>query len=615
MSPDTTILPLIQEVMGSLAPHYQTAVRATFADYEFQGADWFVSYVTYGIGEKGLTSDKFHTIFPYVNEIRQQAMFTQATEHGFLQTEDDKTYTLTEIGNKGVQSFFTNARVALDAISPLPEANLTRLAELLKQVVFATKQASEPAEKFNLKLSRSTAPDDNATAVSHIDQYITDLNVYRDDAHLAAWRSLGITGQNWEAFTFVWRGDANTGATLAERLPNRGYDEASYEAALQTLVSHGWLIEKEGVYKITQAGQKLRDEAEKATERNFVVGWSALSQDETVELKNLLSQFRDGLRQLTADKATAVFSDLGDVTGRISRAMFTLTRPGVDPVIEAANLEKPGLAYMLIMASVFDQPVTAELLGKRSPYSALSRYNKTFAALVDEGMMTGDENGYLLTENGRSLVNAVLNGFHKQLATLQPTLTTDLTEVELNRLAELLEQLSQACLNAGDPPGTWCIEHIQGLPLPDKPSALSRIDKVLDDLNAFRDDAHIAAFKPYKIEGHVWELFTALWRKDVANPAEMADKYEGRGHAEADYQQALLDLVRRGWVEEAEQGEYVVTENGRSLREEAETRTDTYYYLPWGGLLPDTEELHTLLNKADAALQKAVEANAETIPA
>ena len=195
MTPDTTVLPLIQEVMGALAPHYQTAVRKTFTDYEFQGTDWFVSYVTYGASDKGVTVDKFHTIFPYVNEIWQQTMFTQAVEHGFLQTEDDTSYTLTETGKNGVEAFFTNARLALDTISPLPESDLTRLAGLLEQVVMATQNAEEPAEKFNLKLSRKTAPEEEKTAVSHIDQFVTDLNVYRDDAHLATWRSLNITGQ------------------------------------------------------------------------------------------------------------------------------------------------------------------------------------------------------------------------------------------------------------------------------------------------------------------------------------------------------------------------------------------------------------------------------------
>ncbi len=617
MSPDTTVFPLLQEVMGALAPHYQTAVRKTFADYKFQGADWFVSLVTYSTGSEGIMLDKFHYRYPYINKTHQQSLFDQAVEHDFLQANEGNVYTVTETGKKGVEAFFANARLALNAITPLPQADLTRLSDLLKRVVTATEQAPETAEEYTLALSRCAAPTGEETAVAYIDQYVTDLIFYRDDAHLATWRSLDITGQAWEALAFIWRGDAHTAAELAEKLPNRHYDEAVYEEALQSLVKHGWLTAVDGTYQITPAGQKLRDEAETQTDHNYLAGWSVLNVDEVVTLKNLLAQFRDGLRQLTVDEATAVFNDLDDVTNRISRAMFTLTRPDVNPIIEEADLEEPGLAYMLIMASVFDKPVTANDLRKRSPYSAPARYNKTLAALVDKGMMSGDKNGYSVTDNGSTLFNKVLEAFHQQLAALQPTLTADMTEEEWTRLAELLEQLDQACLNAGDPPGTWCIEHVQGLPLPDEPSALSRIDKVLDDLNAFRDDAHIAAFKPYKVEGHTWELFTDLWRAEVTNPAEMVEKHPGRGHTEADYKQALLDLVKRGWVDKADDGKYGVTGNGRSIREEAEAQTDTYYFLPWGSLLPDAEEFHTLLNKADVALQKAVEAfeKREAVPA
>jgi ribosomal protein S19E (S16A) len=614
MSPDKSIHPLIQDLMHALAPHYQTAVRQTFADYDFQGSDWFLSYVTHGMGANGITVSNFHHIYPYANKTQQQTFFEKAVEDGFLQTEDDEVFTLTELGNEGVQAFFSNARQALNTLTPMAESELNRLADLLKRVVAATKAAPEPVEKFNFLISRSTTPDDSETAVPRIDQYITDITVYRDDAHLATWRPLGITGQAWEALTYVWQGDAHTAEALAESLPNRGYDADSYETALQDLAARGWLTKKDGSYQMTAAGQKLRDDAEEETERNYLVGWSALSDVEAVALKNLLTQFRDNLNEMTVEKTTAVFSDLGSVSGNVSGAMYTLTRPSVSPLIENAGIEKPGHANLLLLASVFKEPVTAKIMRQRSPYSALSRYQEGFAVLKDMGLITGDENGYTLTENGRSLVNNILEAFHAHLAAIQPTLIDNMPLDDWNRLAELLERLDRSLLNAGDPPGTWCIDHVQGLPMPDEPVALDRIDKVLDDINAFRDDAHIAAFKPYKVKGHTWELFTDLWREEVTNPAEMAEKHEGRGYAEADYQQALLDLLKRGWVEEAEAGKYVVTENGRFIREEAEAQTDAYFYLPWGRLLPDSEELHTLLNQAESALQKAVEAAKEVVP-
>ena len=91
-----------------------------------------------------------------------------------------------------------------------------------------------------------------------------------------------------------------------------------------------------------------------------------------------------------AEKATAVFSDLNPVMGSVSQAMFTLTRSGVNPIIKAAGLDKPGLVFLLLTASVFDQPVTAATMRQRSPYSAPARYHDLFTTLTELDMMMGE---------------------------------------------------------------------------------------------------------------------------------------------------------------------------------------------------------------------------------
>ncbi len=55
-----------------------------------------------------------------------------------------------------------------------------------------------------------------------LDEYLDELNAYRDDVHLTAVSPHNLSGSTLEAFTFLWRGDADAGAVLQEKLPFRG---------------------------------------------------------------------------------------------------------------------------------------------------------------------------------------------------------------------------------------------------------------------------------------------------------------------------------------------------------------------------------------------------------
>ena len=61
-----------------------------------------------------------------------------------------------------------------------------------------------------------------------IDQYLTDLNAYRNDASLSVWQPYGVSGATWEAFTCLWRGDARTLDALCDRLSFRGHPHDDY---------------------------------------------------------------------------------------------------------------------------------------------------------------------------------------------------------------------------------------------------------------------------------------------------------------------------------------------------------------------------------------------------
>lgn len=292
--------PLLQAAMQAFTPHYRDAMQSVLTEVGFQGPDWFMSFVAYGIDPEPLTAVHFHTCFPYANIENQKQNLALAAEHGFLEAAAPDSYRLTDKGRAGMQRFYADTGAAIASLEPLPAADMQQLADLFGRIIAATEAAQEPAHKPVFLMSRRTDIGRNAPPARRIDQYATDMLRYRDDVHIAAWMSDGVDGRTWETLTTLWQDEAHTAAELANHLSNRNYDEAIYAAALQNLVQKGWAEEADGAYQITEAGRKMREAAETRTDEYFFVGWSALNDEEQAQFETLLQQLHDALNEITA---------------------------------------------------------------------------------------------------------------------------------------------------------------------------------------------------------------------------------------------------------------------------------------------------------------------------
>lgn len=291
-----SLWPSVQEAFQAIGPHYQPQTGPFVRELGYEDGDWFISFIAYGVDPEPLTAVTLQKkLFVYSHPDRVQQLLAGAAKRGFLAETQAGQYTITEKGRDGMAQFFEIAWDAIADLLPVPEPEMERLARLLYRVVAATETASEPAVKANLKVSRRTDPGLDALEIVRIDQYLTDLLRYRDDAHIAVWSTRSVSGPAWEAFTTIWRGDAQTATELVEKLPNRGHTAVAYDEALATLVQKGWLTVQDGVYMVTAVGQQLRDAAETETEEKFHVGLWALDAAEIKTLHSLLAQFKEGL--------------------------------------------------------------------------------------------------------------------------------------------------------------------------------------------------------------------------------------------------------------------------------------------------------------------------------
>ncbi|MFN2146201.1 MAG: helix-turn-helix domain-containing protein [Anaerolineales bacterium] len=253
-----------------------------------EGADSLFAQVAAGVyPREALTADLVART-PYGNPEQIKEALKESAGRGWINLSDtgftatEKALTLT----KGIIAMLTNHCAGLEAgITGIP-----RMVELLGRLV-------EGAEKADFKIkptftfARNYEYEDKTPSLLWVRRHILTLASFRDDCHMDAWQSqYDLPGYVFEAFTFIWQGDANTAAALAEALPFRNYTEEEYAGALEKLVGLGWIELAGDGFALTEIGKKHRDEVETRTNRNYQAAFAVLSDDEFTELIGLIKK-------------------------------------------------------------------------------------------------------------------------------------------------------------------------------------------------------------------------------------------------------------------------------------------------------------------------------------
>ena len=292
----TTIWNHILQTMNAFAPFYRQQANCNLRKLQARHV-WLPLLKTAGVTPAPLTVETFVASTPYIASHRRRAMLDDALDHGLLAADKPSRYRLTNQGKRALSAFFDCAQEAIAAAPVLPDAQMEQLAELLERIVLATERLPLPRSKTNFESSRWTDPGPQAAPAVRVDQYLTDLMHFREDAHLASWQAYDIDGRSWEAFTYIWRDEANTLSDLAERLARRGYNEDDYARAVHDLRNKGWIEQAAGRWQISASGRALRGVAEMVTDRLFYAGWQVLDEADLHRLNTLLINLSRRLTQ------------------------------------------------------------------------------------------------------------------------------------------------------------------------------------------------------------------------------------------------------------------------------------------------------------------------------
>jgi hypothetical protein len=259
--------------------------------------------------------------------------------------------------------------------------------------------------------------------------------------------------------------------------------------------------------------------------------------------------------------------------------------------LRAGRAESPG--WFLTQAAEFDpEPLSVATLRVRDIYASERIVLALLEIMASEGwFQRSAQDAYFLTAEGRAVLQQRIGSRRELIARIRLPASGG-----VDRLANLLGQLIDASLAAPVPPGTWCVAHSRRRAPNQDELAIVRIAQYFSDFNAFRDDAHMAAWRSYKLDGYQWEAFAMVCAGEAESAATLFEQLAYRGYSTDEYAEALEILAYRGWLEQAAAGIYRMTAEGRTVREQVERSTDGYFYTPWSCLTKaQIEELHTLL--------------------
>ena len=283
----TEMWPHALETLMALGAHYVPAMEKAADDAGAERGVWGLLISALTFEPESITNAKLQRRNPYQDYAR---LLADATGQGFFQLESPGVYRLSDLGRTVGTEIILAAYARMQTFEPLRVEQMQYLSVLLRKLVVASHTSPEPPGKWSLTHARRIDPGQNAPLIIQVDQYLSDLAAYRDDAHLAAWQEHEFDGPTWETLTLFWKEEVDDLDSLVERLSYRRFPKEVYVTALQHLEMKGLLVKDAEKYKISRTGKELRSAAEKKTDAYFYTPWDCLDAEELEALKVLLGK-------------------------------------------------------------------------------------------------------------------------------------------------------------------------------------------------------------------------------------------------------------------------------------------------------------------------------------
>lgn len=287
---------LMRAAWRAMNPHFEPAIQEVIADAILEPRAWGLLLAAQNFEPEEVTPGHLLVRSPYTSAEYYLYQLKTITSTGLMAEVNPGKFRLTATGRQAVQRFIDRARFAMVQADPLPLADSRHLADLLEKLVESCLNHPAPPNPWSIQLSYQIMPEKDPP-LPFIEQALTCLDAYRDDAHLAAWRDSNLSATAFETLTLLWSGDTASLNEIVRKLARRGHDPKVYSVALSELRRNGYVAGARTALRLTAAGQIYRDQVESETNKLFFQPWKVLSDQQKTELEGLLTRLQAGLAQ------------------------------------------------------------------------------------------------------------------------------------------------------------------------------------------------------------------------------------------------------------------------------------------------------------------------------
>ena len=233
---------------------------------------------------------------PYNSPTCYRTILEGMSSAGLLKPVATDQFRITEQGLDVLKQTLSKVYTAMAGLQSLPVTKTMGLASRLKDLADACMAAPDPPGIWCIQHVRRMDPGPGNPMMVRIDQFLSELTAFRDDAHLASWVHYGCSGHAWEILTLLWVELEGTIESLNRALKRRGFTIEETASAVDELINKGWLRRIDGQVRISTAGAEARETAEMLTERFYKEPFTGFAGLELARTLDLVKEHRRGLR-------------------------------------------------------------------------------------------------------------------------------------------------------------------------------------------------------------------------------------------------------------------------------------------------------------------------------
>lgn len=291
---DRSLWKLMHSFWIKFEAHYDPAIQNIVSDSEMNMREWMMLLAALTFEPEETTPSHLMVRGPYTSSEQYLQLLENIASAGYLQNISNGRFQLNSKGREAIMNFIEVAREAMVLADPLHSADSQSVAGLFERLVKECLNTPPPPNTWSITLSNKLMPSIDPP-MPFIEQSLSCLMAYRDDAHLASWRTSGLSATAMESLTLIWRDQVHKLDQLTRKLSFRGHPEKVYMDSLAELRSKGYISGVRNVLRITDDGKLFRDQVEATTDQYFFKPWSCLTKSEKGWLGEKLSLMGEAL--------------------------------------------------------------------------------------------------------------------------------------------------------------------------------------------------------------------------------------------------------------------------------------------------------------------------------